>query len=261
MLVVLSPAKTLDFQTEPPVAARSQPRLLDQTATLIEKLKTFSPKQIGELMSISDSLAELNHQRFADFEIPHPSAATKPDTGARPALYAFQGDVYRGLQAAKLTPKQVEYADEHLRMLSGLYGVLRPLDAMLPYRLEMGTNLAIREHKNLYGFWGDAITNLLANDIAHSGSKILLNLASKEYFKSVQEKNLACQVVAPAFKEIKNGKPKIITVYAKTARGTMAQWVIRNKVRTLAKLKQFADDDYRYSETLSTDAVPVFVRG
>lgn len=254
MLVVISPAKTLDFQTEPPLDSSSQPRLIGQTAELIKKLKTLSPKRIGALMAISDDLASLNHQRFQDFEIPHPGV------GTRPALYAFQGDVYRGLRAADLTKKQVQYANDHLRMLSGLYGVLRPLDAMLPYRLEMGTSLPIGKHKQLYDFWGDQITDVIRQDIEQSNSKILLNLASKEYFKAVREKNLETQVVSPAFKEMKNGEPKIITVYAKTARGVMANWVMRNKVRTIEKLKQFADDGYQFSAAHSTQGVPVFLR-
>ena len=254
MLTVLSPAKTLDFDADPPAVARSQPRLIHRTETLVDTLKGYSPSRLAELMSISDKLATLNHGRFQDFEIPH------PPRGTMPAVFAFRGDVYRGLSADDWTPKQIDVADQSLRILSGLYGVLRPLDAILPYRLEMGTALPVETFKQLYEFWGNDIQSVIRSDMTASKSKILLNLASNEYFKSVRATELDVPIIAPAFKELRDGVPKMITIYAKIARGTMASWVIRNRVRTLAKLKTFAEDGYQYSAKHSTDTVPVFVR-
>ncbi len=176
-------------------------------------------------------------------------------------MFAFQGDVYRGLHADRFTAKQIERAQKQLRILSGLYGVLRPLDRILPYRLEMGTPLANSRGKDLYAFWGERITQQIADAMRVDRSRCLLNLASNEYFRSIDKNTLPAPVVAPAFKEFKNGSYKIISFFAKKARGTMAAWVIRNRVRTAAKLTQFAEDGYRYDEESSTTCLPVFLRG
>jgi cytoplasmic iron level regulating protein YaaA (DUF328/UPF0246 family) len=255
MIVVLSPAKTLDFDSVSPTDKTTRPALIKDATELVKILKRQTPSDLRHLMGISDKLAELNHQRFSDWESPHPKA------GSKAAVFAFQGDVYRGLQASDWTLKQIEYAQDHLRILSGLYGVLRPLDRMLPYRLEMGTTLSNDRGNDLYDFWGDRIAKQLNKQMSAQKSKCLLNLASQEYFRSVDIGVLDCPVVAPAFKEFKNGKYKIITVFAKLARGKMASWVVRNRVKTLSKLTQFDEDGYRYDAESSSATVPVFLRG
>ncbi|TWT93132.1 peroxide stress protein YaaA [Neorhodopirellula pilleata] len=260
MLIVLSPAKTLDFESEisvrlPEIAASDrQPVLINQSRRLAERLKRETPAGLRQMMGISETLAELNHQRFQDWEAPHPKQ------GSKEALFAFQGDVYQGLKAETLTTLQIERAQEQLRILSGLYGVLRPLDRMLPYRLEMGTSLDGDWGKDLYAFWGDRVTKLLAEQMEHNRSRFLLNLASNEYFRVVKKSILPAPIVSPAFKEVKNGKATIVSFFAKKARGSMAAWVIRNKVKTEAKLTQFAEDGYRYDPKSSTSSVPVFLR-
>jgi uncharacterized protein len=254
MIAIISPAKTLDLKTPVPTKDRTDPEFNDSAGQLVEILQRLRPKQLGELMSISDKLAQLNHARFADW-------SPKPDLDAvHPALFAFQGDVYRGFKAHELTVKQIEYAQDHLRILSGLYGVLRPLDQMQAYRLEMGTGLKNKAGKDLYAFWGSKITDSLNRQIRQTGSKFVLNLASQEYFRSVRPSDLVCSVVSPVFKEIKNGQPKVITLFAKIARGTMAAWAMKNKVKTPKKLVEFAEDGYRYDAGSSTPEVPVFTR-
>lgn len=252
MLILLSPAKSLDFERSFPKAKPTQPRMLKDSEKLIADLRALSPRQIADLMKVSEKLAALNHERFSDWDVRHKS-------DAKPAGFTFAGDVYRGLQSDQWTEKQVEYAQDHLRILSGLYGVLRPLDRIYAYRLEMGTKLKTERGKDLYDFWGEAIGDLVRKDAKAGGDKAILNLASNEYFKSVRGE--LPPVIAPAFKEIKDGTPKMITLFAKVARGTMASWVVRKKVRTLAKLKQFDEDGYRYEPVGSTDEVPLFVRG
>lgn len=255
MLIVLSPAKTLDYESKPRIRTLTTPGLLDQSVKLVEVLKKKTPKQIAALMGVSDALAELNHQRYQDWEMPMPAAATKQ------AVLAFKGDVYLGMQADRMTEKQLLYAQDHLRILSGLYGILRPLDAMLPYRLEMGTKLKTRGEKDLYGFWGSRITDSINAQLATIKTGPLLNLASNEYFRSLQKKDIQSEVISPVFKDLSNGNYKVVSFFAKKARGTMASWVIRNKVKTLKKLIQFDSDGYRYDEPSSTDAAPVFLRG
>ena len=254
MLIILSPAKTLDFETPAETKTATTPELIKQSAVLAGLLKEKTPKQIAALMGVSDKLALLNHERFQEWEAPMPRDAAKQ------AVLAFQGDVYQGLQAETLTENQLSYAQDHLRILSGLYGVLRPLDLMLPYRLEMGTQLKNEHGKDLYAFWGTMITDALQAQVSSTKTKYLLNLASNEYFKSVSAKTLDCEIISPAFKDYKNGKYKIISFYAKKARGTMAAWAIRSKVKTPKKLTQFAEDGYCYDEESSTDSVPVFLR-
>lgn len=255
MLIILSPAKTLDFESDTRACAATEPELISDSQELVELLKQQSPGDLRNLMGISESLAELNHARFQDWIAP------QPGDGSKPAIFAFQGDVYQGLRAETFTAKQIQRAQDQLRILSGLYGVLRPLDRILPYRLEMGTPLANSRGKNLYAFWGERITERIADSMRADGSRFLLNLASNEYFRSIDAAALPAPVVAPAFKEFKNGSYKLISFFAKKARGTMAAWVIRHRVRTLAKLTQFAEDGYRYDRKTSTDRVPVFLRG
>lgn len=254
MLIVLSPAKTLDFDTKTPACASTIPNLLGDSRELVDLLKQQTPGDLRNLMGISESLAELNHARFQDWVAPHPRL------GSKQAMYAFQGDVYQGLQAETFTPNQIDRAQAQLRILSGLYGVLRPLDRILPYRLEMGTKLGNSRGKDLYAFWGERITDHIAASMQADRSRCLLNLASNEYSRSIKASALPAPVVAPAFKEFKNGRYRIVSFFAKKARGAMAAWVIRHRVRTLAKLTQFAEDGYFYDAKSSTDRVPVFLR-
>ncbi|MEM6474243.1 MAG: peroxide stress protein YaaA [Planctomycetota bacterium] len=259
MLILLSPAKTLDFETEESLSsvvrrAGTTPDFLQDSAELVALLKKLSPKRLGSLMSISDDLAQLNHGRYQDWTSP------MPDSETRPSVLAFKGDVYLGLRAESLTDKQLLYAQDHLRILSGLYGLLRPLDAMLPYRLEMGTRLKSKRGADLYEFWGDTITKAVDRQLEAVGCGFLLNLASNEYFRSVRPKQLGAPVISPVFKDLSNGKYRVISFFAKKARGTMARWVIRQRVKTPKKLVQFSDDGYRYDEDSSTDLKPVFLR-
>lgn len=254
MLIVISPAKTLDFDTEPTTKTYTQPALLKQSESLIDILTTQSPADIEKLMKISPKLAELNVERYHNWSRPF-----KP-TNAKQAVLAFKGDVYTGLEANTFTEKQLEYTQDHLRILSGLYGVLRPLDLMQPYRLEMGIKLANPAGENLYKFWDSKITNSINKQLEVTDSKYLLNLASNEYFKSVQAKSINKEIVTPVFKDWKNGQYKLISFFAKKARGTMSAWVLKNKVKSLKKLTQFDADGYQYSAELSDQLNPVFLR-
>lgn len=254
MLIVISPAKTLDFDT--PVRSRkfTQPRFLDDAATLVAQLREFDPLQIGQLMSISTELAELNHRRFMSWSIPFSAA------NARQALLAFRGDVYIGLQADSFKAKELNFAQQHLRILSGLYGVLRPLDLIQPYRLEMGTALANSRGKNLYAFWGERITETLNVELRGAKKPVLINLTSEEYFKAVHPKLLAAPVITPIFKERKNDGYKIVSFFAKRARGAMSAYIVRKRLRDVAAIKEFAEDGYRFNDGQSTANEWVFTR-
>lgn len=255
MLIILSPAKTLDFETESKIQTKTSPEFLDESAKLVAILKKKTPKQIAALMGVSDNLAQLNHQRYQEWESPMPDSAT------RQAVLAFKGDVYLGLEADRMTEKQLLYAQDYLRILSGLYGVLRPLDAMLAYRLEMGTTLKNRRGKDLYAFWGLQITNSINEQLIASKSRYLLNLASNEYFRSIKKNQIDAEIISPVFKDQSNGKYRVISYFAKKARGVMASWVIRNKIKTTKKLIAFDGDGYRYDAESSTETSPVFLRG
>lgn len=238
MLIVLSPAKSLDFETAPGTTLHSTPDHLDQAARLIGKLRRFSPSQLADLMGLSDKLAALNVARYESW--------TPEPLEARQAVMAFNGDVYAGLDARSLQPGQLDYAQAHLRILSGLYGVLRPLDLIQPHRLEMGTRLANRRGADLYAFWGERITDGLNRAAREQGARVLLNLASEEYFKSVKPARLDIPVIAPVFEEWKGGKYKIISFYAKRARGLMARYAAVNAIRDPEQLKQFSVDGYAF---------------
>ncbi|WP_414828293.1 peroxide stress protein YaaA [Alteromonas sp. H39] len=254
MLVVVSPAKNLDFETDVPVKEYSQPEMLTQAEALVSRCRELSPAELGSLMSISDKLATLNANRFTEFTTPF------TDTNARQAMYAFNGDVYTGLDAYSLSADDVQYAQSHLRILSGLYGVLRPLDLMQAYRLEMGTKLDNAKGKDLYAFWGSDITQKLNDALAEQGDNVLVNLASNEYFKSVKKRELDGMIVTPHFKDYKNGQYKVISFFAKKARGSMARYIIENRVSDVAGLKQFDVDGYHYSEEQSSATELVFLR-
>ena len=254
MLMVISPAKTLDFETPPTTERFTQPQYLDHSQELITQLRELTPAQIGELMHLSDKLSGLNAARFGSW-----NPAFTPEN-AKQALLAFKGDVYTGLQAETLSEKQLSYAQDHLRMLSGLYGLLRPLDLMQPYRLEMGTRLANGRGKDLYAFWGTRISEWLNQALAEQGDDLLLNLASNEYFSAVKRSALNAQIIDTEFKDLKNGQYKIISFYAKKARGMMSRFVITEQINTPNALKEFDMNGYRYSSEQSSDTKLVFLR-
>ena len=254
MLMVISPAKTLDYNTPPVTAQYTQPQFVEQAAQLVDLMRGYSPQQLAELMKISDTLAGLNVARFAEWQPVFTTA------NAKQALLAFKGDVYTGLDADSLSEDDLAYAQVHLRMLSGLYGVLRPLDLMQPYRLEMGTKVANPHGKDLYGFWGTTLTDTLNAYMDEQGLGTLLNLASNEYFKSIQPARLQAHLVNVDFKAQKNGQYKIISFYAKKARGLMARYVIRNRIQSVEQLKAFDVDGYYFSESQSRAGRLVFLR-
>ena len=252
MLIVLSPAKSLDLDSPPTTRKHSTPDFIAQASELIEVLRACSPAAIAELMDLSDKLAMLNVSRYAHWSEDHAKA--------RQAIMAFDGDVYGGLDARTLVAKEIDYAQRHLRILSGLYGVLRPLDRMHPYRLEMGTRLANPRGSNLYGFWGDSVTDALNRQIVETRSKALVNLASEEYFKSVQPKRLTVPVITPVFEDWKNGNYKIISFFAKRARGLMARYAAQHAIKDPAKLKGFDLDGYAFEAAASGERNWVFRR-
>jgi len=254
MLTVISPAKTLDYETPPVTDRFTQPQYLDHSQELIQILRDLAPAQISELMHLSDKLAGLNAARFGSW-----NPAFTPDN-AKQALLAFKGDVYTGLDANTLTDGDFNYAQDHLRMLSGLYGLLRPLDLMQPYRLEMGTKLANARGKDLYAFWGTRISEWLNEALAAQGDDLLLNLASTEYFSSVKRTALKARIINTEFKDLKNGQYKIISFYAKKARGMMSRFVIQERISDPDALKQFDEQGYFYSAEHSKPDNLVFLR-
>ena len=254
MLIVLSPAKTLDFESPIKVNKTTEPDFIPRSAELISTLRTMPPAQIGSLMSISDSLAQLNVARYASW-----SKKFTPDN-SRPAVLAFDGDVYEGLDARSLNARQLDWAQKHLRILSGLYGLLRPLDLMQPYRLEMGTRLATKRGKDLYAFWGDQITEALNESLTVSKAQALVNLASEEYFKSVKPAKLDRPVITPVFEEWKGGGYKIVSFFAKRARGLMARYAIEHKLSKPEQLKDFDSEGYAFDAKASNEARWVFRR-
>ncbi len=254
MLVLLSPAKSLDYDSPLLCKRSTQPRLADDSAELINQLKTLSEKDVAALMSISDKLAALNCERFQTYETDF-----TPEN-SRPALLAFTGDVYQGMSLTDWSANDFSAAQKQIRILSGLYGVLRPLDLIQPYRLEMGTKFSNKRGKNLYEFWGDSITNLINKDQKASGSNSVVNLASNEYFSSVKKAQLKGELITPVFKDEKNGTYKIISFYAKKARGMMADFIVRNGITDSMGLRKFRAAGYKYSAKDSSPDSPVFLR-
>lgn len=252
MLIVLSPAKTLDLDTPPTTKLKTTPDFLDRSGQLIDVLRGYSPQEIGSLMDISDTLSALNVGRYASW-----SADT---TEGRQAIMAFNGDVYAGFDARSLKPRQLAYTQQSVRILSGLYGVLRPLDMIHPHRLEMGTRLPNPAGKDLYAFWGETVTGALNGAIAANDAKVLVNLASEEYFKSVKPKLLSVPVITPVFEDWKNGKYKIISFFAKRARGLMARYAAVKGLTDAAKLKKFDLDGYQFVKGDSDERTWVFRR-
>ena len=254
MLVIISPSKTLDFETPPAFERHSIPELLDDAEQLVKSLRRHSRAKLATLMGISDRLAEENHERYRQWRRPFSIE------NAKQAILAFRGDVYDGLDADAMSADDLDHAQDHLRIISGLYGMLRPLDLMQAYRLEMGTALATRRGRDLYAFWGERLTDALNGALEAAGTDVLVNLASNEYFKALQPKRINARIITPAFKQRKDDTQRTVALFSKQARGSMANYVITKRVEDAAKLKRFRRDGYRYDATLSSDDAPVFVR-
>ncbi len=253
MLAVISPAKSLNLAPHKPTAPGVSPEFLDDAERLVKKLRRLSPRALGDMMGVSQRLADLNHQRYAAWSRPFTSK------NAKPAILMFDGDVYTGLEAASFHQVDFNFAQNHLRVLSGLYGVLRPLDLIQPYRLEMGATFSVGS-RSLYEYWRERITPSLNSVLAEHKTKVLVNLASQEYFKAIDRSELVGQVVTPIFREIKEGKSRTIATFAKRARGRMAAWMIRNRVDQPQTLRDFNADGYTFVAEESTEEQFVFAR-
>ena len=254
MLAVISPAKTLDLSPPDSAIEYTQPELLEHAQQLVEVMKKKSKADIGKLMGISDKLAELNRDRYQEFSTPFTSE------NAKQAMLAFKGDVYQPLEIGSYKKADFNYAQKHVRMLSGLYGVLRPLDLMQAYRLEMGTKLKTDRGKSLYDFWGSLITDNLNEAIGQQRGRHLINLASNEYFDSVRTSDIDADIITPMFKDLKKGKYVIVSFYAKKARGMMINYMIRNRAKKPADLKDFQVAGYAFNAELSDDKTYTFTR-
>lgn len=246
VMSVISPAKKLDFETAAPIETVTEGRFNQEAAELVDVLRTCTVGDLQGLMSLSESLASLNVERFSRWQLPMDPATSKQ------AVFAFKGDVYQGLDADTLSPAQIEQAQAQVRILSGLYGLLRPLDRILPYRLEMGTRLSTPRGRSLYDWWGDSLTDALADDARKAGAKTLVNLASNEYFKAVKPKRLPLPVVTPEFRDLKNGQYKIISFFAKKARGLMVRYMLEQDINSVEDLKAFDWAGYRFDAERST---------
>ena len=255
MISLIAPAKTLDYESNLEIDDFSVSEHLKDSKVLIKELQNKSPDDLSILMGLSEKLSVLNFERNMNWKPP-----TKPSVVSRQAIYAFKGDVYMGLEANSLTKSEINYAQKHLGILSGLYGLLKPLDLIYPYRLEMGTKMQTKKGKNLYEFWGSKITDHLNALLEYHKNIGIINLASVEYFSSVNADELIGPCISPVFKDYKNGKYKIISFYAKKARGMMARYIIQNKVDSLEALKTFDAGGYKYSKKDSGEFSPVFLR-
>ncbi len=253
MIFLISPSKTQDF-TPSSISYSTTSELIDQSDLLINTLKGFSEEQLRSLMKISEKLATLNHQRFQDFHLPFDLKNSKQ------ALLAFKGDVYDGIDVDNYTDDDFRFAQKSMRILSGLYGILRPLDLIQPYRLEMGTKLTTDRGSNLYSFWDDRITRILNREMDSSSDRTIVNLASLEYFKVIQKKKLDGRILTLSFKENKNGIFKVIGIYAKKARGMMSDFIIQNRIEDVGQLKEFSGGGYSYQDKLSTADNWVYTR-
>lgn len=255
MLTIISPAKTLDFKTEPVTSQYTMPEFLDESEKLTVKLKKMKPGKLAQLMNISAALANENYERFQLWHRPFTPENSKQ------AVLAFNGDVYAGLVASTLTEEVLIRAQQKLRILSGLYGALRPLDLIQPYRLEMGTKIGVGRSKDLYAFWKKKVTKEIKDALEKSGSNILVNLASQEYYKSLDAGKLKAEIVTPSFKDMKNGEYKILTFFAKKARGMMTRFILENNIDRAEDLLAFDSEGYTYNPRLSVPGKPVFTRG
>ena len=254
MLAIISPAKSLDFETPPVIRKHSTPDFLNESKVLIEELRHFGPADISKLMGISAKLGDLNYRRYAQWSTPF------SPSNAKQAALAFTGDVYMGLEGWNFDARDFNFAQQHLRILSGLYGLLRPLDLIQPYRLEMGTGLPTAKGSDLYAFWGDKLTRSVNKAIKDQGQPILVNLASKEYFAALQPDAIDARIITPTFRDLKNGRYKFLSFFAKKARGLMASYLIRERVKTVKALKAFNCAGYHYSEEQSRGDNWVFLR-
>ena len=254
MIITLSPSKGQDFETPAATQRYSIPQQLEQTDILVEALRKYDLDALRSLMSVSENIGKLNVERFRQFTTPFTPENSKQ------ALYAFKGDVYGSIEAETYTEQDLEFAQAHLRMLSGLYGYLRPLDLIQPYRLEMKTRLQNPRGEHLYACWGERITDLLNRDLAEQVEPTLVNLASNEYFKSIRPRKLEGRLLNINFKETRDGKSRVIAIFAKRARGLMANWIIRERIENSAALKTFALDGYRYDAALSDEKQWTFCR-
>lgn len=254
MLILLSPSKTLDFESPAPTDTATQPEYLDRAETLVDILRDYDVEEFGELMDVSEDLAELNVGRYADFETPF------TPQNAKQAIFAFDGDVYTDFAFDDYGEDDFEFLQEHVRILSGLYGILRPLDLMQPYRLEMGTTLPNPDGDDLYEFWGEQLTDSVNRALDAQGDDVILNLASNQYFDAVDHDSLNGRVIDPTFKDYRNGRYMVISFYLKRLRGTMSDWVVRNRVTDPEELSAFDGDGYYHDPERSSDDEPVFLR-
>ncbi|MFC2152342.1 peroxide stress protein YaaA [Bacteroidota bacterium] len=254
MIAIISPAKTLDFKSNTQTTKNSQPDFLNDSKILINELRNYNPKDISQLMSVNNQIASLNFERFLSWRTPFNI------DNAKQALLAFRGQVYVGLDAKTLTEQDLLFAQDHLRILSGLYGILRPLDLIQAYRLEMGISLKNSKGKNLYEFWDTRITEVINNELKNHKRNVLINLASNEYFKAIKSKLIKGDIITPVFKESKGNDFKVVTVYAKTARGLMSRFIIQNRIDNPEDLKTFEIGGYLYNQDLSTEKQWVFTR-
>lgn len=254
MLILISPAKSLDFETPSSIQNYSEARFLKESNALIKQLRKFSTDEISDFMGISPKLAQLNFERFVNWQLPFNME------NAKQAILAFKGDVYTGLDAISLTEAELQTAQTDLRILSGLYGILKPLDLIQAYRLEMGKKLQTTKGKNLYEYWGDKITHEINSTLKEKEDKHIINLASNEYFKSVNKKKLKAEIITPVFKDLKNGHYKVISFFAKKARGLMTRFIIQNQITNPEHLKAFNSDGYVFNPHLSKNQELVFTR-
>ncbi|MCF8231374.1 MAG: peroxide stress protein YaaA [Bacteroidales bacterium] len=257
MLIVLSPAKKLDYKNPSPVKTYTLPDYLDRSQQLINELQKLSADEIGRMMKLSKNLANLNKERYMEWQ--KPGSPDEPDS--KQAAYAFRGDVFQGWQPETLREEDMLFAQDHVRILSGLYGMLRPLDLMKPYRLEMGTKFGINAKKDLYEFWQDTITEGLNTKLEENEASYLINLASNEYFKAIDQSKINAEIITPVFKDNKNGEYRVVSFYAKKARGMMTRFVLQNRISDPEQLKLFEDEGYYYNDKLSEGNTLVFTRG
>jgi len=254
MLILLSPSKRLDFESPPPTGTYTKPEYLDDAETLVDQLRDYNVEELGELMDISEDLSELNDERYREFETPF-----TPDN-AKQALFAYDGDVFRDLDCEGYDEADFDYLQDHVRIISGLYGLLRPLDLIQPYRLEMGTDLENPRGDDLYEFWGDRLAESVNAALDGQGDDVILNLASNEYFEAVDRSNLDGELISPTFKDHRSGRYMVISVYLKRLRGTMTDWVVRERIEDPDRLPEFDRHGYWYDEERSSMEEPVFLR-
>ena len=254
MLIVISPAKTLDLESKYKKVSNTKPEFLTDSRKLVNIMRQHTSDDLKKLMNTSEAISTLNVERFKKWKTPF------SEINARPSIFTFKGDVYTGLEVENFSAADLKYSQNHLRILSGLYGLLKPLDLMQAYRLEMGISLENERGKNLYAFWGDKITRSVNRDLKAQDDEVLINLASNEYFSVLNKKLLKADIVTPVFKDYSNGKYKVISFFAKKARGKMAAWIIQNRIKDVADLTGFKQDGYKYSKVDSTAQKPVFLR-